>query len=182
MRSIQIGWDQCKLNGRDQFQCLSSQTPGIGQVFPVKVELVEDDCVKHLNFGKESPVSRQLAPAGRAAKEREAQFFFPVRKLLEYTLNISFGFFGVTSEILLDQAKKTVQKRMYFGFSPSTLLSEWKLYLWSFMTTTSTSFFLQRGPCMCNINFFFKVDLKLYVSFFPLRCWVKASLQSSGMW
>ena len=90
---------------------------------------MENDCVKHLNFGKKSPVSRQLAPAGRAAKESEARFFFPVGKLLESTLNVLFGFFGVTSEILLDQAKNTVQKRMYFGFSPSTLLSEWKLYL-----------------------------------------------------
>ena len=105
-----------------------TQTPGCGKVFPVKVELVEDDCVEHLNFGQKRPVGCQLAPAGRATKEGETRFFFPVGKLLECALNMSFGFCGVTSETLLDQAKKTVQKRMYFGFTPSAFVkSEWKL-------------------------------------------------------
>ena len=80
------GWvaDQCKW-------VRLMHTPGCGQVFPVKVELVENDGVKHLNFGKERSVGCQLAPAGRATKEGETRFFLPVGKLLEHALNIFFG-------------------------------------------------------------------------------------------
>ena len=75
---------------------INISSPGHGQIFPVKVHLVENNRIEHLDIGKKTPVGRQLATAGRAAEEGEACLFFPGWELLEYALNILFGIFGVT--------------------------------------------------------------------------------------
>ena len=71
-------------------EILALQKPDCGQVVPVKVELVENDGVEHLNFGKKRPVGRQEAPAGRTTKKVASRFrfFFPVGKFLKEGFNI----------------------------------------------------------------------------------------------
>ena len=64
-------------------EILALQKPDCGQVVPVKVELVENDGVEHLNFGKKRPVGRHVAPARSTSKKAKTRFFFPAGKFLE---------------------------------------------------------------------------------------------------